>query len=252
MRSRWCPAVLLAVIVLAAGCSATVGGTARPVPNAVPKSLHGQTIKRVLLGKSALSRIVKQPLHLDPGFPPGFGGREELLGDPGAWPVNCIGVAVMLQRGVYHSSNVENVALDTWRPDAMTAAVTRVKEGVVSLATPADAEALFATFSRQWRRCDGKTLPFGDGAFRLKMKISDVQVATSVLAATISIELNLPSPDWAAIPEGRAIGVRGNCLVEAEVDFFNTAKLAPHGPGDTHTSALDIAQVMRDKVSALS
>lgn len=251
-RSRWCLAVLLAVVMLVAGCSMTIGGAARPAPDLTPRSLTGRTIKRVLLGKSALSRIVKEPLDTDPGFPPLFGGPEELQGDRSAWPVNCIGVAVMMQHNVYQSSNIKNVALETWRPDAVSAAVTRVKEGVVGLPTPAEADALFATFSRQWRRCNGKTLPVAGGAFRLRVEISDVQVANSVLAATISIELNLPGPASSSIPAGRAIGVRGNCLIEVEVDFFNTSTASLQGSGDINASALDIAQVMRDKVRSLS
>ncbi len=252
VRGRRRLAALVAAVLLAAGCSATVGGTAQPAPNLTPRTLRGQTIERVLLGRSALSRIVRQPLNLDPQFPPRFGGPEELQGDRTAWPVNCIGVAVMMHQSVYRSSHVKDVALKTWRPDATFAAVTRVKEGVVGLRRPADADALFARFSRQWRRCDGKTLPVAGGALRLKVKISDVQVATSVLAATMSIELNLPGPASTSIPVGRAIGVRDNCLVEVEVDFFNTANLPRRGRGDINTTALDVAQVIRDKVNALS
>jgi len=251
-RSRWRLAVLLAVVVSAAGCSAMVGGTARPASSPAPRSLSGRTIERVLLGDTALSRIVKQPLNIDPHFPPLFGGPEALQGDTSVWPVDCIGVAVMMQPSVDRFSIVSNGALATWRPDATSAAVTRVKEGVISLPTPADAEALFARFSEQWQRCDGETVPFAGGAFRLRVRISDVQVSASVVAATISMGLNLPIPDRPSIPAGRAIGVRGNCLIEVEVDFSHPSNSSLQGPGDISTSALDIAQVMRDKVNALS
>ncbi len=158
----------------------------------------------------------------------------------------------MMQQSVYQASDVKNVAVETWRPAAMSAAVTRVKEGVVSLPTAADANALFAKFSQQWQRCDGKTLPLSTGMFGLKVKVTNVQIATSVLAATISIESNLPGLNSASVPAGRAIGVRGNCLIEVEVDFLNTPNPSLQGPDDINTSALDIAQIMRDKVSALS
>ena len=158
----------------------------------------------------------------------------------------------MMQQSVYQSSNVKNVAAETWRPAAMSAAVTRVKEGVVSLPTAAAAHALFAKFSRQWQRCDGKTLPLSGGVFRLQVQVTNVQAATSVLAASISIGSNLPGSDSAAIPAGRAIGVRDNCLIEVEVDFISTSTPSLQGSGDINTSALDIAQIMRDKVSALS
>ncbi len=204
------------------------------------------------LGDSALSRIVKQTLNIDPHSPPLFGGPETLQGDTSVWPVDCIGVAVMMQPSVYRSGSVNNVALATWRPDATSAAVTRVKEGVISLPTPAAAEALFARFSEQWQRCDGKTVPFARGPFVLKARISDVQTSSSVVAASISMGFNLRVADRLSIPAGRAIGVRGNCLIEVEVDFSHPSNSTLQGPGDISTSALDIAQVMRDKVNALS
>ena len=249
--SNWRIAALLTVTMLAAGCAVAVGGTARPAPNLAPRSLSGRTIERVLLGDSALSRIVKQPLNIDPLFPPIFGGPETLRGGPAAWPADCVGVLLMMQQSAYQSSNVKNVALQTWRPEAMSAAVTRVKEGVVSLPTAADADALFANFSRQWQTCDGKTIPMSEGMFGLKVKVTDVQASSSVVAATISIGPSLPVPHSPSIPAGRAIGVRGNCLVEVEVDFSNGPKSSP-GSGDINATALDIAQIMRDKVTALS
>lgn len=249
--SRWGPAALLAVVMATAGCSAMVGGTARPASSPAHRSLNGRTIERVLLGHSALSRIVKQPVNIDPHSPPLFGGPEALRGDTSAWPIDCMGVAVMMQPSVYRSTAITNVALQTWRPDAVSATVTRVKEGVISLPTPADAEALFARFSEQWQRCDGNTVPFAGGMFRLEAKISNVQVSTSVVAASISMGFNLPL-GRAAIPAGRAIGVRDNCLIEVEVDYSNPSDSSLPGPGDVSTSALDIAQVMRDKVNALS
>ncbi|MGO9041812.1 MAG: sensor domain-containing protein, partial [Mycobacterium sp.] len=76
----------------------------------------------------------------------------------------------------------------------------------------------------------------------------------SVLAATVSIGWASPNSDSTSIPEGRAIGVRGNCLVEVEVevDFFNTSNPSHYESGDINTSAVDIAQAMMDRVSALS
>jgi PknH-like extracellular domain len=246
-------AALMAIVTLAAGCSVAVGGVARPVSNVAARSVGGRTIKRVLLGKSALSRIVRQPLTIDPRYPPIFGGPRALAGDKSPWPDDCIGVAVMLDHSVYQDSNVEDVALATWRPTADSAAVTGVKEGIISLVTAADAQGLFVKFSRQWQRCEGKAVPLSGGAFRLRAKVDNVQIATSVLAATISIELDSPNPLLqVAVPAGRAIGVRDNCLVEVEVDFGNGSNPSTPQPGDISTSALDIAQVMRDKVSALS
>ncbi|ORA20369.1 sensor domain-containing protein [Mycobacterium arosiense] len=247
-----CVGALLVIVVLASGCSVAVDGTARPVPGAAPRSLSGPTIKRVLLGKSALSRIVRQPLTIDPGFPPTIAGPESLQGDRAASPDDCIGVAVMLQQSAYRHQKVRDVAQETWRPESLAAAVIRVQEAVVDVPTPADAQALFVTFARQWQRCQGKTVALTGGPFRLKAKVDGVQVAASVLAATTSIELDSPNPLLEdSLPAGRAIGVRDNCLVEVEVDFASTPTPALRRPDEVDASALDIAQVMRDKVGAL-
>ncbi|BCZ23689.1 sensor domain-containing protein [Mycobacterium senriense] len=251
-RSPWCVGALMVIVVLASGCSVAVDGTARPVPGAAPRSLSGPTIKRVLLGKSALSRIVRQPLNIDPGFPPSFAGPESLQGDRATSPDDCIGVAVMLQQSAYRHQKVRDVAQETWRPDSTPAVVIRVQEAVVDLPTNADAEALFVTFSRQWQRCQGKTVALTGAPFRLKAKVDGVQVAASVLAATTSIELDSPNPLLEdSLPAGRAIGVRDNCLIEVEVDFANTPTRPLRQPDEVDASALDIAQVMRDKVGAL-
>ncbi len=249
---RWVAPVLV-VLMLTGGCSVTVGGAARPAPNLAPRSLNGQTLKRVLLGRSALSRIVKEPLELDPRSPPVSGGPQMLQGDKSGWSGNCLGVAVMMQGAAYRSANVKEVSLKTWRPAAKSAAsVTRVKEAVISLPTAADASTLFATFSRRWQECDGRTVPILGATLPLHVKVSNVQTATSVVAATISIEWSAPALALPSVPAARAIGVRDNCLVEVEVDFFNTTSASQEGSGDIDTSALDIAQIMRDKVSALS
>lgn len=243
--------ILLAAVMLVAGCSVTVGGTAQPASsNVTPRSLTGHTITRVLLGRSALSLIVKQPLEIDSSSPPSFGGPEILQGESS--PADCMGVAVMMEKGVYEFGNVKDVALETWRPHTTDAEVTRVEQGVVSFPTAADAEALFEKFSQQWQKCEGQTVPLSSGAFGLGIKVHEVQTAASVVAATISMDMGLPGSAGASVPAGRAIGVRGNCLIEVEVDFRKSQDPSLHGRGGADTSALDIAQVMRDKVLALS
>jgi hypothetical protein len=249
MKRCWCLVAALAIVMLTAGCAITVDGTAKPVPNLTPRSLTGQSIERVLLGGRTLSRILKRPLNIDPRFPPRFGGREALRAGERASPGDCLGVAEMLQHSVYSSSKVNDVAVETWRHASRSADVTSVKEGVVSLPTAADAGALFANFSQRWQKCDGSTTPLPGSLVRLTAKITHVQVATSVLAATVSIGWTLPGPDSASIPAGRAIAVRGNCLVEVEVDFFGPSNLSYQGSGDFNTTAIDIARAMTDRVA---
>jgi hypothetical protein len=116
------------------------------------------------------------------------------------------------------------------------------------LPTAADAGSAFAKFSAQWQKCDGTAVPLPGGLLMLTPQINDVRVADSVVAATVSLEFALPSSLPAAIPEARAIGVRGNCLVEVDVVYSRSANPS----SDIHTSAIDIAHAMMDKVSALS
>ncbi|QZA16180.1 sensor domain-containing protein [Mycobacterium malmoense] len=243
---------LLAAVTLAAGCAVAVGGTARPTADSTPRPLTGQTIKRVLLGEGVLSRILKQSFEVDHRFPPRFGGPDQLQNDGPALPVDCLGVAEMLQQSVYQSANVSQVAVETWRHVARSVEVTGVREGVVSLPTAADAKALFAEFSRQWQKCDGTTLPLPGSVFRLEAKATNIQAAASVLGATVSMRFTVSGSDSPSIPAGRAIGVRDNCLVEVEVDFFNTSNPSPQRSGDINSSAIDIAHAMMDEVSALS
>jgi hypothetical protein len=255
MNSLCLLVVSLIVVMLSAGCGVAVGGAAKPAPSPAPRSLTGQSVGHVLLGDRTLSRILKQSLNIDPRFPPRFGGDEDLQDDGTASPDDCLGVAAMLQRSVYRSSRVQEVAVETWRHAAMRADVTSVQEGVVSLPTAADADALFAAFARQWQECDGATTWLPGNMFRLKGKITNVQVATSVVAATVSIGWappnSKPVSDSESIPAGRAIGVRGNCLVEVEVDFFNSSNALGQGSGNFDTYGIDIARAMTDKVGAL-
>ena len=242
----------LAVVMLVAGCATAVDGTARPGANFKARPLSGSTIKQVLLGPSALSRILNQSFRIDPHLPPRFGGPEALRDDGWDSPGDCLGVAAVLQQVVYQSSKVTHAAVETWRHVARSAEGVSVTEGVVSLPTAGDARALFAKFSEQWRKCDGATVPLSGSVFSLEAKTTNVQVADSIVAATVSRGFASHSSDAAAVPAGRAIGVRGNCLVEVEVEFFSTSNPSHRGSGDINTSAAEIARNMLDKVTALS
>jgi hypothetical protein len=250
LRCRWRFVVLPAIVMLAAGCGGGVGGTAQSTASSTPRPLTGQTINRVLLGGRALSRILKQPLNIDSRFPPRFGGAETLLDDGWDSSAGCLGVASMLQQNVYQSSNVKGVAAEAFR-HAARSEVTSVKEGVVSLPAVADARALFAKFSRQWKKCDGATLSLPGSLFGLDARITNVQAATSVLAATVWIGWKSSGSNSESIPAGRAIAVRGNCLVEVEVDFFDAGIQSARGSGDFDATAIEVAGAMMDKVGAL-
>ena len=243
---------MLSLGLLATACTIVTGGKAQAPPSLGSRSLTGQAIRQVLLGDETLSRILQQPFIIDRRLPPRFGGPEALDDLGSTSPVDCLGVAEMLHQSVYDSSTVNDVAVENWRHTGMTADLTGVKEGVVSLPTAADANALFSRFAQQWQRCDGQTLVLPDPVLRLKATITNVQVAPSVLAGTVSITFASSGSDTVPILAGRAIGVRGNCLVEVEVDFFNASSRSLQGSSVTNATAFDIAQAMMDNVSALS
>jgi PknH-like extracellular domain len=238
--------------LLATACTVVTGGKAQAPPSAEPWSLTGQAITQVLVNDKTLSRILNQPFVIDSRLPPRFGGPEALQGLRSPSPEDCLGVAEMLHQSVYGASKVNDVAVEAWRHAARPGQLTSIKEGVVSLATAADANALFSRFAQQWQSCDGHTVLLPDAVFRLKAEITNVQVAPSVLVGTVAIAFNSGRSDPTSIPAGRAIGIRGNCLVEVEVDFFNASTRSLEGSSVTNATAFDIAHLMMERVSALS
>jgi hypothetical protein len=244
--------VFLAVGLLTVGCTAVTGGRAQAPPRSTARSLTGQTIRQALLDGGTLSSILKEPFIIDHRLPPRFGGPEALQDPRSAPPTDCLGAAEMLHQSVYQSSEVDYVAAETWRRAGVSAKLTDIKEGVVSLPTAADANKLFSIFTQQWQKCDGQALLLPDRVFRLRAKITDVHAAPTVLAGTVWIAFDSPSSDTLAMPAKRAIGVRGNCLVEVEADFFNESSRSPQGSVATDPTAVDISQIMMDRLGALS
>ncbi|HEY0225285.1 MAG TPA: sensor domain-containing protein [Mycobacterium sp.] len=233
-------AALLAVL-LVAGCSARISGTARPAP--VPP------IMRVMLDGATLAKLLGQPFKSTPFSPPSYGGSE-LLG--AAWgsatPAECIGVVFMMQKSVYRSVPVKGVADEMWTGDEhSTVKVNSVDESVISLPSAKDAAAAFATFSAQWQGCDGTTLTADSVAFAHNA-ISDVRLADSVVAASVLMQ---PPEDSILLsrPQARAIGVRDSYLVEVAVDLDGNGDPTAQGSGDIKTSAVDIAHAMMDRLA---
>lgn len=243
---------LLSIGLLATACTVVTGGKAQAPPDLEPKPLSGQTVRQILLGGETLSQILHQPFVIDSRLPSRLGGPEALQGLGLELPADCLGVAEMLHQSVYPPDKVDGVAVENWRHAVTSAKLTGVKEGVVSLPTAAEANALFSSFAQQWQRCDGQALVLPDPILRLKAKVTNIQVAPTVLAATVSVAFASSSSDAASIFAGRAIGVWGNCLVEVEVDFFNASSQSLQGLGVTNATAVDIARAMMDRASALS
>jgi len=245
------PATACAVVAaLAVGCGPAVSGTPKPAPNLKPRPLTGQTVRQVLLDDGALSRMLDQPFV--GRMPPAFGGPDKLYSQlpPGG---GCLGVTAMLQKSVYESADVQDVASESWWNNGDPAQVISVIEGVVTLPTAAQAEALFAKFSKQWQQCNATTTTEQDGPITTTNAISDIRVADTVVAATNTATSVLPNmPPLRPTPQARAIGVRLNCLVEVQVVFFGDRRSSDPGSANPDTSAIDIAHAMMDKVSEAS
>jgi hypothetical protein len=243
------------VAALAAGCGGVVDGTAKPAPNLKPRPLSGDTVRRVLLDGDALSRMLSQPFATRKAVE--FGGPDALSQkDETVSPANCLGVTAMLQKSVYQSAEVKDVASQSWWNNGDPAQVISVIEGVVALPSAAQAQALFAQFSQQWQQCNGTTTTEQNGPISTTIVISDVRVpdaSKTIVAATNTATSVLPNmPPLRPTPQARAIGVRLNCLVEVEVVFFGDRRPSDPGSGNLDTSGVDVARAMMDKVSALS
>jgi len=161
-------------------------------------------------------------------------------------------VTAMLQKSVYSSADVQDVASESWWNNGDPAQVISVIEGVVALSTAADAEALFAKFSEQWQQCNATTTTEQNGPISTTNAISDIRATKTFVAATNTATSTLPNmPALRPTPQARALGVRLNCLVEVQVVFFGDRRSSDPGSADPNTSAIDIAHAMMDKVSAL-
>jgi PknH-like extracellular domain len=243
------PLSAILVAALAVGCGGVVDGTAKPAPNLKPRPLAGNTVRQVPLDDVALSRMLGQPFVAR--MPPEFGGPDKLHSQ--IPPSRCLGVTAMLQKSVYESAEVKEVASESWWNNGDPAQVLGVMEGVVTLPTAAQAEALFAKFSQQWQRCNGATTTEQTGPISTTNAISDIRIANTVVAATNTATSVLPNmPPLRPTPQARAIGVRLNCLVEVEVVFFGDRRPSDPGSANPDSSGVDIAHAMMDKVSALS
>ncbi len=227
------------VLLVATGCVNNVEGTPRPAPGLRPRPLGGQAVRQVLLNDTELYTALRQSFQSEPNSPPRFGGRD-LLFDINFSPHECGQVVEELQQSAYGSADVTDVGRETWwNAGGYDAKMISVTEAVVALRAAPNADALFADASSQWQRCDGADVTWytSRGEVFLTAAISDVRAANSVLSANVQTHLATTRMNV------RALGVRVNCLLEVEVDYF----------GDqTDNSAVNIVHRMMDKVSGLT
>ncbi|OBA58151.1 hypothetical protein A5647_21825 [Mycobacterium sp. 1100029.7] len=240
MSGRWRGAVLLLAVMLATGCTSAIGGKAVPAP--------GPPLLGLLLDGATLAKILGQPFKNLPLRAPSYGGGEKFgTGYEDARPADCVGVVFMMQRSVYESVPVKDAVSETWANDGTAVKVNFVDEGVISFPSPKDAAAAFGKFAAQWQGCDGTTVTT-HSLISAGNAISDVRVADSVAAASVVMHPHEHSI-LASEPVARALGVRGNYLVEVSVQFYGNDDPTARGSADINTSAVYIARAMMDRLA---
>lgn len=255
MKYRW-PATVIAtaavVMMLVSGCSHVVDGTTKPAPNLKPRPLTGQTIKQVLLDDTTLAKMLNQPIVARK--PLEFGGPDKLYQpDEPAASTDCLGVTTMLRKDVYGSADIKDVAYESWWTNGQPAQVLSVMEGVVTLPTAEQAQALFTKFTDQWRQCNGVSTTEQNGPISTTNVISDIRVNNNILAATNTATSVLPEmPPLQPTPQARAIGVAMNCIVEVQVVFFGDRRPSDPGSGKVDSSAIDVTNAILAKIGAAS
>jgi hypothetical protein len=252
MRTLGLATACTVVAAFAVGCGPVIDGTAKPAPHLKPKPLSGLVVKQVLLDGETLSNMLGQPFVAR--APAKFGGADILdQRDGPPESADCLEVTAMLQNSVYGPANVQNVATVSWWNDGDPAQVISVREGVVTLPSAAEAQALFAKFPDQWQHCKGQTTDEKAGPIDTTTVINNVRVIDSVVAATNTATATLPNmPALQPTPQARAVGVRMNCIVEVDMVFFGDRRPSDPGSANPDTSAVDVAQAMMEKVSDLS
>jgi hypothetical protein len=239
----------LCCVALSAGCAITVAGTARPARDSAGIIGIGRSIPQVLPTDAELHAALRSKVQ-DSGFPPSVGGFDILSGWKPAGNDNaeCLGVTDPFVRAPYEGSAVRAVADRHWsgvKPRFW------VNAGVVALASPRDAKALFTRFTGQWQRCRGRTVVVRHksndvGVPDYRNDITDVRVSDGMLTAVVT--LSSSNNDSKPFPSERAIGIVYNCIIDVEVTDFYWR----HGDLTTTKHAQTVVELMTAKAEGSS
>jgi hypothetical protein len=238
-------ATLVALTVSCSGCTSTVMGTARPEAASSRPSARQASLVSVLPTEREISDAVGNPLNLH-GFPPQSGGIELLPNgirtNDDASPIECVGPTGALLRLTYENSPVREAATaNFWNYD-FDAAASSANVGAVRLASAEDAQSLFSTFVQRWRDCQGKTVvghTHDSSNTELYSRIENVVLSGPVLSATVMVWDNHHTPES---PNERAVGVKANVMVEADVSITKPGAQAEE-------RAIDVVKLVLDKVA---
>jgi hypothetical protein len=236
VRGRGSAIAAVSACVLAAGCSATVDGSA----------VHAVPVGPVAESRS-LDLVLPTADELATTFGIGSealmgqlveGGADMLLqgiGESEATPVECVSATYRLQKVVYQASPVRAVASRSWAGGSPDGPSLSGFFGVVEFATADDAQAFFAASADNWRRCNGQTLVLHQpeqGADGLS-RISDVVVDDRVVSAVVMHN--------GGSTIQRALGVASNCIVDVEISNVDA--------GSGASDAVGVSRLMLQKAA---
>ncbi len=164
--------------------------------------------------------------------------------DADASPIDCIGVTDTTPRVVYESLPMLEAARQSYFNWDEGVAVSGADAAVIRMASDDAARSAFDGFVEQWRRCDGTTVDKrlrGEMNTHVYSTIEGVAVDGSLLTATLRTR---PDPDGPVSVYERALGVRGDTIVEV------SAALTPAGErrGNFDDVAARSARAMLDNV----
>lgn len=115
------------------------------------------------------------------------------------------------------------------------------------LTSASAAHSVLADFIPQWKGCSGKTVTITNGDDRTTIdwyvSVSDVDASDAILSATT--HWSAPSQHKIPMPEGRAIGVTSDLVVDVAVKMDND-----YGPPNpVGMRAVQIAKLMMRKAA---
>lgn len=211
----------MGVIAACAGCTGTVSGSAEPARDSAGIIGIGRSVPQILPTSSQLASALRSPAA-DDGYPPSVGGPDVLV--PGREVsendgAECLGVTDPFLKASYQGAPVRAVAIKGWHGVESS---HWVDAGVIALASPHDARALFARFAKQWQRCQGRNVTLRNAkskAPEYRNDIAAVQEANGVLTAVVTLSSFY---DNVAFPSERALGVAYNCIIDLNVTDFDS------------------------------
>lgn len=242
-RSRWTARIAaMCAVALCAGCTSTVSGTAEPARDSAGIIGIGRSVPQILPTAKELASALRSAVAED-GFPPSVGGPDVLVSGREVSDIDgagCLSVTDPFLKARYQNSSVRAAAIQRW--DGLESNHW-VDAGVIALASPHDAEALFAQFVGQWQGCQGKSVTLRTaktGTPEYREDITDVHDVNGLLTAVVTLTSFY---DSVAFPSERALGVAYNCIIDLNVTDFDFH----HGDPATAQRAEAIFDVMAAK-----